>query len=402
MEPKEYPILFSAPMVRAILDGRKTQTRRVIKPQQFIYGLTDDRIYGNLIANNEVINGRNEADTNIAEQRLHGWSRWQNIFSNEIQRIWEEGIRGLVSFKRPQNKQGLSIDISLPQQQKNHSHSTSPGLYGFSRDAAEAILSGETFGWQPQQQQTRESTLGDSAGKLARQESPRARERGRKTPDVKTLKHRMRTLKVGNQKGSMQPASCCSYSRNVAGWHLSYCPFQVGQILWVRETWNAWIFGVDECDPYLWTSLKGHNRSNYEYGEIAYRATDSPLDPDTESPFWAPSIHMPRWASRITLEVVSVRVERVQEISGADALDEGIEKSWDGTAHWYKDYSPKATGQIKYRPIKSFATLWDSINAKRGFGWEANPYVWTIKFKVKEIIRGTIPLLQVGNGVRGE
>lgn len=64
------------------------------------------------------------------------------------------------------------------------------------------------------------------------------------------------------------------------------------------------------------------------------------------------------------------------------AIAEGIEKSWDGSAHWYKDYSSNAAGQLKQQPIRSFGTLWESINAKRGFGWDINPWVWAVEFKV--------------------
>ena len=71
---------------------------------------------------------------------------------------------------------------------------------------------------------------------------------------------------------------------------------------------------------------------------------------------------MPRFASRITLEVTEVRVERLQEITEADAWAEGI------AAH-------------VVRPIHDYAALWDSLNAKRGFGWDTNPWVWVVSFR---------------------
>lgn len=72
---------------------------------------------------------------------------------------------------------------------------------------------------------------------------------------------------------------------------------------------------------------------------------------------WRPSIHMPRWASRITLEIASIRIQQLSDISHADGKAEGFD-SLDG-----------------------FALLWDRINQKRGYGWHANPWVWAVEFK---------------------
>jgi hypothetical protein len=83
---------------------------------------------------------------------------------------------------------------------------------------------------------------------------------------------------------------------------------------------------------------------------------------------WRPSIHMPRWASRLTLAVTSVRVERVQEITEADARAEGIEPQ-------RSDYSGEDSNSLQFRD------LWDSINAARGYGWAVNPWVWVVEFE---------------------
>jgi hypothetical protein len=83
---------------------------------------------------------------------------------------------------------------------------------------------------------------------------------------------------------------------------------------------------------------------------------------------WKPSIHMPRWASRITLEITVVRVERVQDISEADAYAEGVDPDWTGSQ-----------GNCPY--TAAFANLWHGLNAKRGYGWDANPWVWVLTFK---------------------
>jgi hypothetical protein len=91
---------------------------------------------------------------------------------------------------------------------------------------------------------------------------------------------------------------------------------------------------------------------------------------------WRPSIHMPRWASRITLEITEVRAERVQEISEGDAKAEGCGLGCTVKSERFGRYM--SAGQY------AFASLWDSINANRGLGWEANPWVWVIGFRKLE------------------
>lgn len=101
-----------------------------------------------------------------------------------------------------------------------------------------------------------------------------------------------------------------------------------------------------------------------------------------------PSIHMPRWASRITLEVEAVRVERVNEITEEDAKSEGAnrEAAYDDPDLQYEscDGIDRGAGPGYFCPRSykaGFSNLWDSINSSRGFGWEANPWVWVITFK---------------------
>ena len=91
-----------------------------------------------------------------------------------------------------------------------------------------------------------------------------------------------------------------------------------------------------------------------------------------------------RWASRILLEIINIRVERVQDISEADVWAEGVPIWADGVFSYaiISPLSPK--GRLRYYR-KKYKQLWDSINEKRGFGWEANPWVWAIDFKVIEV-----------------
>jgi hypothetical protein len=92
-----------------------------------------------------------------------------------------------------------------------------------------------------------------------------------------------------------------------------------------------------------------------------------------------PSIHMPRWMCRLELEIVNVRVERLQQISEADAKAEGVE--FDG--QWWRGgvHPVKGSAQCWPTATRAFEALWGSVNAARGFGWEKNPWVWVIEFR---------------------
>lgn len=147
-----------------------------------------------------------------------------------------------------------------------------------------------------------------------------------------------------------------------------------GDRLWVRETWY--------CDDYTANDFvaarKGYVGTGPTDDEIVnqwrvamdYRADHDcntyeagcPCSGDDGRSCWRPSIHMPRWASRITLEVTEVRVQRLQEISEDDAEAEGCD-------------SPLVNS------CDEFALLWESINGKRA-PWSNNPWVWAISFKV--------------------
>jgi hypothetical protein len=141
------------------------------------------------------------------------------------------------------------------------------------------------------------------------------------------------------------------------------CPYgKPGDRLWVRETCFINDFregGVPEAD-----------RADCQ---IIYRADGMPdWEGEEELIRWRPSIHMPRWASRILLEITAVRVERLQDISEEQAIAEGIlheDDMWRG-----------APGLPSFpSPIAAFAHLWISINGVEG--WNANPWVWAVEFK---------------------
>jgi len=175
------------------------------------------------------------------------------------------------------------------------------------------------------------------------------------------------------------------------------CPYgEVGDGLWVRETFTIESnFNIDseECYPPPFNDGRPVRRVDDPlYGkhweQPHYRATDPEPElsyDDMEDPGcrWKPSIHMPRWASRITLGITSIRIERVQDISNSDAKAEGapvISTSWGHLSE--KEVSELQAGTYRC----AFANLWNSINGKpRADGidvsWEANPWVWVVFFE---------------------
>lgn len=100
---------------------------------------------------------------------------------------------------------------------------------------------------------------------------------------------------------------------------------------------------------------------------------------------WSPSIHMPRWASRITLEVTEVRVQRLQEITEEDAIAEGIERGKDffDCPMWrYYSTPDSEPAWCADDPVTSFRTLWESISGARpGCSWDDDPWVWVVEFR---------------------
>lgn len=372
MNQKEKPILFSAPMVRAILDGRKTQTRRVVKDIHSIYSLTDNRIYGIFTENTkeDISNGRfnaggwdpSEVNPDFSERRLQGRFGWSYLLTDEIQRLWTQGIRGLVSVTRSRQREGLQNDISLTREQEGLEECPQTGLYGVSRFAPKQNRSSETSGRESAEQPTEQPNMGISRGKLDGPESSWARNRGGETPAGEADKRRVPTFTMGNKDWAVQPTSSCPCSTNVPGWHFSYSRWQTGIGLWVRETWATDAPSIEDC-------RRSHEDAMGGQYHPYYKATSNQFDIDSLR--WRPSIHMPRWASRITLEITSIRVERLQDISEEDAKAEGVYAS-DKVV--MKDNSPCYTS--------SFRELWTQINGiDNPAAWERNPWVWVIEFK---------------------
>lgn len=157
------------------------------------------------------------------------------------------------------------------------------------------------------------------------------------------------------------------------------CPYgQPGDRLWVRETWRHTASSVEEARAITeditsgiavdWRATYVENCMNI----LGFSREDAEMADDFET--WRPSIHMPRWASRITLEITGVRVERLADISKDDAMAEGIVLQPDG-GFGLAD----STHYHFIDPTDSYCSLWESINGAGS--WLANPWVWVVEFK---------------------
>lgn len=173
---------------------------------------------------------------------------------------------------------------------------------------------------------------------------------------------------------------------------LERCPYGVpGDRLWVRET-----FTLENCQEVGWYEpphtdgrpLRTHQHPDDGtwWEQPHYLATDPApelvVDNDSGEPGckWTPSIFMPRWASRLTLELTEVRVQRLQEISEEDARAEGMQfHDGLGIGHsgWRHDLN---YGSVEGTAREAFAVAWDLINGKRA-PWASNPWAWCLSFR---------------------
>lgn len=186
---------------------------------------------------------------------------------------------------------------------------------------------------------------------------------GRKTQTRRVVKHYLPTgpcdiRDIGHGPEIYGAGGC---------WIKLKCPYgQPGDRLWVRETWV--LRGNEDGHPITADGALCHERE----AQRLYRADAIPAAYGLEQlpdgllfeGGWRPSIHMPRWASRITLEVTDVRVERLRDISEADAIAEGTQC---------------AGVPASLTNVGAFAKLWNSINGAGA--WELNPWVWVVDFK---------------------
>ncbi len=179
---------------------------------------------------------------------------------------------------------------------------------------------------------------------------------GRKTQTRRPIKWRQtRATEIAEREdGSKWPWSedadnVCDY------WHP--CPFgAVGDRIWVREAFRVHSRATDVATLVYKASVR--NSWTEQTHRVPVSVCNKPATPEK----WTPSLHMPRWASRILLEITDVRVELLNSISKEDSLAEGI-TDWHGVG----------------TQVDNFSRLWQSIYGEES--WNANPWVWVIKFK---------------------
>lgn len=146
-----------------------------------------------------------------------------------------------------------------------------------------------------------------------------------------------------------------------AGYIDADCPYGApGDRLWVRERW-AHFFKGETPGACVYLADAGTDRWRQAASEdFALNAWKG---------MWRSPLLMPRWASRLTLEITEVRVQRVQDLTVADAEAEGI------------DPTPHAMKPSGIDMVLEYRHAWDALNAKRGFPWSSNPWVWVVEFK---------------------
>lgn len=195
---------------------------------------------------------------------------------------------------------------------------------------------------------------------------------GRKTQTRRVMKPQVQLITIPSEHGAILYRGF-ALPKKGGGWALwpnakesvlSGCPYGApGDRLWVREAWQAFFADEVPADrprgPRHTLGIPAHpERESF----VFYRADGELEHPKMGAARWCPSIHMPRVSSRLTLEVVSVRVERLNEISEADARAEGMD------------------ADVANSPRVWFMATWNAINAKRA-PWESNPWVWVVEFR---------------------
>jgi hypothetical protein len=184
------------------------------------------------------------------------------------------------------------------------------------------------------------------------------------TPMVQAIMEGRKTQTRRIVKDSMLQENNGKYDEEFLLLTVKKCPYgEVGDVLWVRETFNS---------DYGFKDMEG----NVVPPGILYKAKVSSLPNGLK---WKPSIFMPKSIARIWLQITSIKVERLKDISEEDAKAEGVEKIADYGTTGYKLYTEPEASYSDIDAKHSFESLWESINGRES--WDSNPWVWVIEFK---------------------
>lgn len=192
---------------------------------------------------------------------------------------------------------------------------------------------------------------------------------GRKTQTRRVLK-----VKETNKPRTLQDWS-------IEGVRIGPLPYAVGDRLWVREAHYL----TDDGDYEQAVCAVDGSEVADHLAVVARLEASHPTIDWSRHKRLRPGIHMPRWASRLTLTVTDVRVQRVQEISPEDAAAEGVNRrSLKVRQMWLFGANAQEREAIYLRACPwEFEDLWNAINSPRGYGWDANPWVVAITFTVE-------------------
>lgn len=200
-----------------------------------------------------------------------------------------------------------------------------------------------------------------------------------KTPMVKAIlqgekTHTRREIKLpesefpANWIAKFENGKACFYNSTNDREFSVKCPWQIGQVLWIKETYNSYnenVYGLRDKEVYL------------------YKA-----DGDDRNSKWKSSLFMPKGACRLKLKVIDIRLQKLNEISEEDAISEGIVKfTKDNTVykygiegwHWSAHTAKGKDLFMQPSAYEAFKLLWASIKGQNS--WKENPYVWVIEFK---------------------
>lgn len=217
---------------------------------------------------------------------------------------------------------------------------------------------------------------------------------GRKTQTRRVVKPQPYVVPYNDAYGNIEEALFWRHPEPEEDWPMRHhCPFgKPGDRLWVKETWQYYGW-TEDGEPFIRYAADGKSKlkrvNSYEWGEkiwdiFSYLSAPENynIDNHARDRRWRPSIHMPRWASRITLRITDIRVERLQDIS-----DRGPSNDCTAEGVYHGGLKVPTYEEWHWRGFNSaekcmFRDLWDSINGKRsGCSWDDNPWVWVVEFE---------------------